>query len=82
MRVAGALTVFVVLIFLAGEAAATRDERWHLVDPAAGPVQNSKDLLLWQTLTPSVLDVLGGTRSRSSSATRCGTGTTTGDAWR
>ena len=40
--------------------------RWHLFDPASGQVTDSTQLLLWQTSTPAVLEVLGGTRSRVS----------------
>ena len=38
--------------------------RWLLFDPNTGLVSNTDDLLLWQTDTPSVLEVIGGTRSR------------------
>ncbi len=38
---------------------------WQLYDPLSGAVQNDR-LLLWQTATPSVLEVLGGSRSRVS----------------
>ncbi len=40
------------------------NERWRLFDPSAGPVPERGNLLLWQTDTPAVLEVLGGTRSR------------------
>lgn len=43
-----------------------QDGRWNLYDPAIGPVTRTSDLLLWQTETPSVLEVMGGTRSRVS----------------
>ncbi len=36
---------------------------WQLFDPLAGLVE-SEHLLLWQTTTPAVLEVLGGSRSR------------------
>ncbi|MEQ8858528.1 MAG: UUP1 family membrane protein [Pseudomonadales bacterium] len=39
--------------------------RWQLFDPTTGMVRNEQ-LLLWQTATPSVLEVLGGSRSRVS----------------
>jgi len=49
-------------------------ERWRLYDPRRGEVGSLENLLLWQTGQPSVLEVLGGTRSRVSfsmiSATR------------
>ncbi len=38
--------------------------RWLLFDPNTGLVSNTDNLLLWQTDTPSVLEVIGGTRSR------------------
>jgi hypothetical protein len=41
-----------------------RDE-WLLYDPGAGLIGNER-LLLWQTATPAVLEVLGGSRSRVS----------------
>ena len=41
-----------------------QDDQWHLFDPAFGPTEESSDLLLWQTMTPSVLEVVGGTHSR------------------
>jgi hypothetical protein len=40
-----------------------QDDAWHLVDPS-GAETNPDQLLLWQTTTPSVLEVLGGSRSR------------------
>ena len=40
------------------------DDRWRLYHPTDGPVANTSNLLLWQTETPSVLEVIGGTRSR------------------
>ena len=40
-------------------------DRWQLFDPIAGVV-NADHLLLWQTSTPAVLEVLGGSRSRVS----------------
>ena len=39
-------------------------DRWQLYDTASGPLYDRKDLLLWQTETPSVLEVVGGARSR------------------
>jgi hypothetical protein len=41
-----------------------QDDAWHLYDPTFGPTEASTDLLLWQTMTPSVLEVVGGTHSR------------------
>ena len=41
-----------------------QDGRWHLYDPSFGPTEATSDLLLWQTMTPSVLEVVGGTHSR------------------
>ena len=40
-----------------------QDDQWHLLDPSGAEVDPSR-LLLWQTTTPSVLEVLGGSRSR------------------
>ncbi|HEY6598825.1 MAG TPA: inactive transglutaminase family protein [Pseudomonadales bacterium] len=45
-----------------------QDDRWHLFDPLTGRVTDTSNLLLWQTDTPSVLDVIGGTRSKVSFA--------------
>jgi hypothetical protein len=39
---------------------------WQLFNPAAGPITDPGNLLLWQTESPSVLEVVGGTRSRIS----------------
>lgn len=39
------------------------DDQWQLFDPMSGLVENDR-LLLWQTATPAVLEVLGGSRSR------------------
>jgi hypothetical protein len=39
---------------------------WRLYHPQNGPVRDTENLLLWQTETPSVLEVIGGTRSRVS----------------
>jgi hypothetical protein len=39
-------------------------DHWRLYHPERGPVAASENLLLWQTETPSVLEVIGGTRSR------------------
>jgi hypothetical protein len=41
------------------------DEGWLLFDPLLGQV-NDPQLLLWQTTSPAVLEVLGGSRSRVS----------------
>lgn len=41
------------------------DEGWLLFDPVLGQVRDPQ-LLLWQTATPAVLEVLGGSRSRVS----------------
>ncbi len=43
-----------------------QDDHWHLFDPTVGPVTDTSKLLLWQTATPGVLEVIGGTRSRVS----------------
>ncbi len=40
-----------------------QDGEWHLIDPARGLVADDRQLLLWQTTTPAVLEVLGGTNS-------------------
>ena len=45
-----------------------QDGQWHLFNPLTGLINNTSDLLLWQTDTPSVLDVIGGKRSRISFA--------------
>jgi hypothetical protein len=39
---------------------------WQLFNPATGPITETANLLLWQTESPSVLEVVGGTRSRVS----------------
>ena len=39
---------------------------WRLYDPVMGEVNEPTDLLLWQTGSPGVLEVLGGTNSRVS----------------
>lgn len=39
---------------------------WRLYSAASGPVTRRANLLLWQTATPAVLEVIGGTRSRVS----------------
>ena len=39
---------------------------WRLYNPRTGSVDGTENLLLWQTDTPAVLEVLGGTRSRVS----------------
>jgi 7 transmembrane helices usually fused to an inactive transglutaminase/Inactive transglutaminase fused to 7 transmembrane helices len=41
-----------------------QDGQWHLFNPLTGLVADTSNLLLWQTDTPSVLDVIGGSRSR------------------
>ncbi len=41
-----------------------QDDEWHLVDPYGGLVSDRRHLMLWQTATPAVLEVLGGSRSR------------------
>jgi len=41
-------------------------DRWYLFNPRLGPVTQVGNLLLWQSDTPTVLEVLGGTRSRVS----------------
>ncbi len=43
-------------------------QRWRLYDPLSGPVDEMENLLLWQTQTPAVLEVIGGTGSRVSFA--------------
>jgi len=43
-----------------------QDDRWHLFDPAVGPVTDDTNLLLWQESTPGVLEVVNGTDSRVS----------------
>jgi len=42
------------------------DDHWRLYDPDIGEVTDHSSLLLWQTGTPGVLEVLGGTNSRVS----------------
>ena len=39
---------------------------WLLYDPRRGRIDDTSNLLLWQTGTPSVFDVVGGTRSQIS----------------
>ncbi|MDA1073789.1 MAG: inactive transglutaminase family protein [Proteobacteria bacterium] len=41
-------------------------DRWQLYDPATGLITHTDNLLLWQTDSPSVLDIVGGTDSRVS----------------
>ncbi len=41
-------------------------DQWYLFDPSSGRVTDTSNLLMWQTNTPSVLDVIGGSRSRVS----------------
>ena len=43
-----------------------QDGGWRLLDPTLGPILDATDLLLWQTSTPALFDVIGGTRSRVS----------------
>ena len=45
-----------------------QDDQWHLFNPLTGLITDTSNLLLWQTDTPSVLDVIGGSRSRVSFA--------------
>ena len=40
------------------------EDAWLLYDPRRGRVDDTAELLLWQTGTPSVFDVIGGTRSQ------------------
>jgi hypothetical protein len=42
------------------------DNRWYLFDTSSGQVTQMDNLLLWQTDTPAVLEVQGGSRSRVS----------------
>jgi len=39
---------------------------WHLYNPDSGEVTGTDNLLLWQSQTPAVLEVIGGTNSRVS----------------
>jgi hypothetical protein len=39
-------------------------DSWDLYRPSSGRISDMRDLLLWQTATPAVLEVLGGTNSR------------------
>ncbi len=39
-------------------------DEWLLYDPESGRVDDTSELLLWQTGTPSVIDVVGGRRSQ------------------
>ena len=41
-------------------------EDWRLYDPSLGEITDRKNLLLWQTGTPAVLEVVGGSNSRVS----------------
>lgn len=41
-------------------------DRWRLYDPFDGVVTERENLLLWQTATPGVLEVIGGENSRAS----------------
>ena len=40
------------------------ENAWLLYDPRRGRIDETGELLLWQTGTPSVFDVVGGTRSQ------------------
>ncbi|MCY4040191.1 MAG: UUP1 family membrane protein [Gammaproteobacteria bacterium] len=40
------------------------EDGWLLYDPERGRLDETADLLLWQTGTPSVIDVVGGSRSQ------------------
>ncbi len=40
------------------------EDDWLLYDPRRGRVEDSSELLLWQTGTPSVFEVIGGSRSQ------------------
>ncbi|MEM7002135.1 MAG: inactive transglutaminase family protein [Pseudomonadota bacterium] len=40
------------------------DDHWRLYDPASGYLADTRDLLLWQTGAPAVLEVVGGSNSR------------------
>jgi hypothetical protein len=42
------------------------NDRWYLFNPRLGPATQLDNLLLWQTDTPALLEVLGGGRSRVS----------------
>jgi hypothetical protein len=42
------------------------DEHWELFDPRTGRITDLTNLLLWQTDSPAVLDIVGGTASRLS----------------
>jgi hypothetical protein len=41
-------------------------DRWLLLDPLSGEVSRDRELYLWQTEAPSVMDVTGGSNSRVS----------------
>jgi len=41
-------------------------DRWYLFNPATGRVPDTPNLLLWNTSSPAVLEVLGGSNSRVS----------------
>jgi hypothetical protein len=40
--------------------------QWYLFNPSAGPVTENDNLLMWNTQTPAVLEVIGGSNSRVS----------------
>ena len=40
------------------------DDGWLLFDPKRGLIEDTTDILVWQTGNPAVLEVIGGTRSR------------------
>lgn len=42
------------------------EDGWRLYDPSSGRVGESDNLLIWQTDTPALLEVVGGSRSRVS----------------
>ncbi len=41
------------------------EDDWLLYDPSRGRVDDTTELLLWQTGTPSVFEVIGGSRSQA-----------------
>lgn len=43
-----------------------QDDAWHLYDTQRGRIADSRNILLWQTGTPGVLEVQGGRSSRVS----------------
>ena len=40
------------------------DDGWLLFDPKRGLIEDTSDILVWQTGNPAVLEVIGGSRSR------------------